>query len=569
MIELGLYSGNNVTLFKSFDIDMGKKGFTHIIGKNLNSDMDKRNNGSGKTLLFYGMQDILTGSNHKILNKGDLKGSISLEIDDKTFSIMGNKREYFIPTDSDTPDKVVKKVFDETIAEVFPISQAIFDSTIFLNNTYNPFRQGTSIARTNWISDIFDFHKYDEMLVVIKERLKELRSILKYGESVNEEWIRLASVEKVEVEDFSEDITKLEKFINTYSNGYSEEERQNAIDLLEKHNIPFDSNIDDLKKESRKAIEQYSKWFLYDKYLKDLDNYNKVHTLIMQMGGIDLVMQASKVKGKPAKDERIKKILKTQDVKKVNNYVRGLNKLIEASPLLSELELFDDLEVMELKDKYEKILRILENYADTELDRSTCIELIRKYKEPKEVEKAEKPSIHPDEYLEIFSALRVVQGKQSKDLTKHYKKLKNLRTKQKTNGDLNAKYIVSRKRMKAIKEQVIEYRSALKGIELYKILEKAYSNKGIKLMLLKDICQLLEDNMNAYSNLVYPEKTTFTISSDKDITVTYTTGTNINTEVSNSIFLVAPSNYEITNEMAREEIKNKLSVSWLKNNGVN
>ncbi|MCI8471168.1 MAG: cell division protein SepF [Clostridia bacterium] len=40
-------------------------------------------------------------------------------------------------------------------------------------------------------------------------------------------------------------------------------------------------------------------------------------------------------------------------------------------------------------------------------------------------------------------------------------------------------------------------------------------------------------------------------------------------KVSNSIFLVAPSNYEITNEMAREEMKSKLSVSWLKNNGMN
>ena len=40
-------------------------------------------------------------------------------------------------------------------------------------------------------------------------------------------------------------------------------------------------------------------------------------------------------------------------------------------------------------------------------------------------------------------------------------------------------------------------------------------------------------------------------------------------KVSNSIFLVATSNYEITNEMAREEIKSKLSVSWLKNNGIN
>ena len=40
-------------------------------------------------------------------------------------------------------------------------------------------------------------------------------------------------------------------------------------------------------------------------------------------------------------------------------------------------------------------------------------------------------------------------------------------------------------------------------------------------------------------------------------------------KVSNSIFLIAPYNYEITNEMAREEIKSKLSVSWLKNNSLN
>ena len=39
-------------------------------------------------------------------------------------------------------------------------------------------------------------------------------------------------------------------------------------------------------------------------------------------------------------------------------------------------------------------------------------------------------------------------------------------------------------------------------------------------------------------------------------------------KVSNSIFLVAPYNYDITSDMAREEIKNKLSVSWLKNNSI-
>lgn len=37
-------------------------------------------------------------------------------------------------------------------------------------------------------------------------------------------------------------------------------------------------------------------------------------------------------------------------------------------------------------------------------------------------------------------------------------------------------------------------------------------------------------------------------------------------KVSNAIFLIVPVNYEIANDLAREEIKSKLSVSWLKNN---
>ena len=40
-------------------------------------------------------------------------------------------------------------------------------------------------------------------------------------------------------------------------------------------------------------------------------------------------------------------------------------------------------------------------------------------------------------------------------------------------------------------------------------------------------------------------------------------------KISNSIVLIAPFNYDIENEMAREEIKNKLSVSWIRNNSNN
>lgn len=37
-------------------------------------------------------------------------------------------------------------------------------------------------------------------------------------------------------------------------------------------------------------------------------------------------------------------------------------------------------------------------------------------------------------------------------------------------------------------------------------------------------------------------------------------------KISNAIFLVAPVNYDISSDLAREELKNKVSVSWLKNN---
>ena len=37
-------------------------------------------------------------------------------------------------------------------------------------------------------------------------------------------------------------------------------------------------------------------------------------------------------------------------------------------------------------------------------------------------------------------------------------------------------------------------------------------------------------------------------------------------KISNSIVLIAPFNYDIENDTARDEIKNKLSVSWLRHN---
>ncbi len=84
----------------------------------------------------------------------------------------------------------------------------------------------------------------------------------------------------------------------------------------------------------------------------------------------------------------------------------------------------------------------------------------------------------------------------------------------------------------------------------------------------EDICDLLKDKQSVIVNLEYVNKDVARRIIDVVSGAVHALDGHIQ-KVSNSIFLIAPFNYEITNEMAREEIKNKLSVSWLKNSANN
>ena len=84
----------------------------------------------------------------------------------------------------------------------------------------------------------------------------------------------------------------------------------------------------------------------------------------------------------------------------------------------------------------------------------------------------------------------------------------------------------------------------------------------------ESICDLLKDKKSVIVNLEYVNKDVARRIVDFISGGVYALDGHIQ-KISNSIFLIAPMNYEITNEMAREEIKSKLSVSWLKNNNIN
>ena len=81
----------------------------------------------------------------------------------------------------------------------------------------------------------------------------------------------------------------------------------------------------------------------------------------------------------------------------------------------------------------------------------------------------------------------------------------------------------------------------------------------------ESICTLLKEKKSIIVNLEYVNKDVARRIVDVVSGAVHALDGNLQ-KVSNSIFLVAPYNYDITNEMAREEIKNKISVSWIKNN---
>ena len=84
----------------------------------------------------------------------------------------------------------------------------------------------------------------------------------------------------------------------------------------------------------------------------------------------------------------------------------------------------------------------------------------------------------------------------------------------------------------------------------------------------ESICDLLKEKKSVIVNLEYVNKDIARRIIDVISGAVHALDGHIQ-KVSNSIFLIAPYNYDITNEMAREEIKSKLSVSWLKNNNLN
>ena len=80
----------------------------------------------------------------------------------------------------------------------------------------------------------------------------------------------------------------------------------------------------------------------------------------------------------------------------------------------------------------------------------------------------------------------------------------------------------------------------------------------------EDICDLLKEKQSVIVNLEYVNKDVARRIIDVVSGAVHALDGHMQ-KVSNAIFLIAPFNYDIENEMVREEMRSKISVSWLRN----
>lgn len=103
-----------------------------------------------------------------------------------------------------------------------------------------------------------------------------------------------------------------------------------------------------------------------------------------------------------------------------------------------------------------------------------------------------------------LSSLKDVLGKRRKELASVVTRLDEANSAQHEHGV----YITQKKKLVA---RIDELKPQLEDKRLVEVLVKAYSAKGVKTNVANDICSLLEQNLNTYSNLIFNEPFVFTV----------------------------------------------------------
>ena len=89
-----------------------------------------------------------------------------------------------------------------------------------------------------------------------------------------------------------------------------------------------------------------------------------------------------------------------------------------------------------------------------------------------------------------------------------------------------------RSEISEISDRITELNSKVDNLDALKVLESAFSKKGIEMILIRSLCASLEQQVNKYSKLLFPEDYTFTFELDTNFSILVTRVHNKNSETS-------------------------------------
>lgn len=180
----------NVAYYKDVTFKF-RAGISIIRGLNLNAKNQARSpNGVGKSLLMGAIPNIVhartplsTKKNDKtaVFGKG---GSIQFKFDnakikyDITQLLKGKSTEYILLKDGvDTETRTATIIEDKIRKEIFPLSEELFYTTVFLSvQRFPTFLRGTTAQRQEFFTEIFNLDHYDRVRAQLNTQIKELKA---------------------------------------------------------------------------------------------------------------------------------------------------------------------------------------------------------------------------------------------------------------------------------------------------------------------------------------------------------------------------------------------------------
>lgn len=525
MITLGAYFGNNLVSYKAFFLDLGREGITHIRG--LNRDGKDRNNGSGKSLLLRGIPDILfcenpfLGKTKKDLFDRDTKltievGGVSIE------KSLSTSIAYSIDGES-----VKQDVARECIWEQIPIDSEDFFTYVYLDalRPY-PLTTGSPLDRIKILSHIFRLDGFDALYQWFGDKLSGTRQLEQKAKWLEQQLAEIPQYEdlqpllkkakarrkalQAEYDNCRDEIAqferadehnkkvdrrkKLKKFVGDH--------KLDEVVILDKRlkkewaaydafrsrkpitEKPNNGNIDELRgvvaspigegsihSIEHRMLQAAGKWWFYD-HASNCGDECPV------CGGTNKKQYAKKL---PEAERQLQSVLIEYRAACRHSGVDAKAHR-EAKSLLSKWEAYVsnkeyDAQTLSMKtdkpkhprDYYESVIEALEEMATLPI----------KYVESGESDLPHRLEVANDFIIDLEKRIAVGEANEA--------------------------------RRRELQTSLADIQSLLEDKHILKVLQDAYSNKGIRMNTLSDICSRLESNLNYWSWTVFPEPIHFSI----------------------------------------------------------